>query len=118
MDYSVGVTDSDIPTGFIQFVVASNKFQRWSGSAWVDIVLSVAGGGTALTSVGDMISQNANAIAITGGTIAGLTSLSLSGSITFAADGTYSIGTSSAQGSMAYFKNGLKIPVGTDKWAT
>lgn len=35
-----------IPTGAVQFVTASNKFQRYGGSSWSDVVLSVAGGGT------------------------------------------------------------------------
>jgi hypothetical protein len=60
----------------IQYVVASNKFQRWDGSTWVDLVLSVAGGGTGGTSsLGTMAFQAASGVAITGGTIIGLSYL-------------------------------------------
>lgn len=65
------------PTGYIRWVVASNKFQRWNGAAWVDLVLAVAGGGTGgVTSFGTMAFQAASAVAITGGTIGGMTSIS------------------------------------------
>lgn len=73
MDFSAA---TNIPTGTIQYVVASNKFQRWNGSSWVDLVLSVAGGGTGgVTSLGTMAYQSAASVAITGGTVSGLTSL-------------------------------------------
>jgi len=76
LDFSAA---TNIPVGTIQYVVASNKFQRWSGSAWVDLVLAGAGGGTGVTtSFGTMALQDAVAVAITGGTLAGITSLSSS----------------------------------------
>lgn len=67
-------------TGMIRFVRASNKFQEWNGSAWVDKVLSLAGGGTggatavdARTNLGlgTIAIQDANNVNITGGNLAG-----------------------------------------------
>lgn len=73
MDFSAA---SGFPTGTIQYIVASNKFQRWNGSAWVDLVLSAAGGGTGGTSsLGTMAYQSAASVAITGGSATGLTSV-------------------------------------------
>lgn len=71
------------PLGSIKLLRAPVKFQEWSGSAFVDLVLSVAGGGTGSSTpagagsalgLGTMAYQNANAIAVTGGTIANITS--------------------------------------------
>jgi len=111
-------TGTNIPTGFIAWDNSAMKFQRWSGAAWVDLVLAVAGGGTGSSSLslGTMATQNANAVAITGGTIAGLTSLSLSGHLIFASDGSYNIGTPTTRAGSVHIKSGLMIPVGTDMW--
>jgi hypothetical protein len=65
-----------------------------------------------------MATQNNNAVNITGGTIVGITSLSMSGDIIFDGDGTRAIGTNALQVNKIYVKNGLKIPVGTDKYLT
>lgn len=68
---------------------ANNQFEEWSGSAWSPKVLGIAGGGTGSNTVagargalglGTMSVQNANAIAVTGGTLAGVT---LTGAIPF-----------------------------------
>lgn len=70
MDFSAA---TNLSIGTIQYVVASNKFQRWNGTAWADLILAVAGGGTAgTTSLGTMAFQSAAAVAITGGTLVGL----------------------------------------------
>ena len=107
------------PTGYIRWNTSSNKFQRWSGAAWVDIVLAAAGGGTGgTTALGTMAFQSAAAVAITGGTIQGVTTFQVAGNITFDADGTRSIGSYAAQADKIYVKNALVIPVGTDKYAT
>lgn len=69
---------SNIPTGAIKYNRATDKFQEWNGSAWVDKVISLAGGGTGGTTgatartalgLGSMAIQDANAVAITGGSI-------------------------------------------------
>lgn len=82
--YTLAESPTNPPTGAIRYLRASDKFQEWSGAAWVDKVLSLAGGGTGAVSaaaartslgLGSMALQNNNAVAITGGTIAGLTSL-------------------------------------------
>lgn len=120
-------TSTNQPVGSMRYVRASNKFQEWNGTAWVDKVLSVAGGGTggstsggavAALGLGTMALQNANAIAVVGGTVSGLSTLSMSGAISFAADNAYAIGANAARPSTLYLRSGLVIPVGTDKFVT
>jgi hypothetical protein len=72
------------PVGAIKLVRApAIKFQEWDGAAFQDRVMSVEGGGTGANNaatargnlgLGSMATQNANAIAVTGGTIANLSS--------------------------------------------
>jgi hypothetical protein len=71
---------TNVPTGAFRYDRANNKFQEWNGSAYVDKVLAVAGGGTGsntpagirgVLGLGDMALQNSNAVSITGGTLAG-----------------------------------------------
>lgn len=71
---------TNTPTSAIRYVRASNKFQEWDGAAWNDLVLSVAGGGTAGATqvaartglgLGTMAVQDSSAVIISGGTIAG-----------------------------------------------
>ena len=90
---------ANIPTDQKRYDSANNKFQNWNGSSWVDLVLSIAGGGTGSSSasgartnlgLGTIAVQNANAVTITGGTISGLTSLAVSGNVT--ATGTMDVG--------------------------
>lgn len=106
------------PTGFIRWNTTLNKFQRWSGAAWVDLILAVAGGGTGgTTPLGTMATQNANAVAITGGTLAGLTALAVACNVLPDADGTRVLGSATLMFKGAYFKDYLVVPVGVDKWA-
>jgi hypothetical protein len=107
------------PTGFIRWVTASNKFQRWNGSAWVDLVLAVAGGGTGgTTALGSMAFQAAGGVAITGGTIAGITSFSFSCDLLPNVSGTRNIGSNALKIKNAYIGTGLVIPVGANKYVT
>jgi hypothetical protein len=72
------------PIGSVKLVRSPVKFQQWAaGGTWTELVLSVEGGGTGSTSIagirtnlglGSMAYQNANAIAVTGGTIANISS--------------------------------------------
>ncbi len=106
------------PTGYIRWNVALSKFQRWSGAVWVDLVLGAAGGGTGgTTALGTMSTQNANAVAITGGTISGLTALTIACNLLPDADGTRVLGAAATMFKGAYFKDYLVVPVGVDKWA-
>jgi len=98
------------PTGAIKLVRAPVKLQEWNGSAFVDLVLSVAGGGTgsstpagagAALGLGTMSVQNANAVAISGGTITGV---SLHGNIGLHS-GTLSIYQSPGHAIVAYGPN-------------
>jgi len=83
---------TNIPTGAIRYNRASNKFQEWSGAAWVDEVLSIVGGGTGAATatdartnlgLGTMAVQAASAVAITGGTISGVSISGLSATTAF-----------------------------------
>lgn len=110
-------TGTNIPTGFIAWENTLMKFQRWNGAAWVDLVISAAGGGTAgTTALGTMALQNASAVAITGGTILDPTSIRMAGHLTFGADGSYNIGTPTTRAGTIHIKNGLMVPVGTNMW--
>jgi hypothetical protein len=71
---------TNIVAGSIKFVRSPYKFQERSGGAWVDRLLSLAGGGTAAATaadartnlgLGSMATQDNSAVNITGGTIAG-----------------------------------------------
>lgn len=75
----------------IRYVRASNKFQEYLSGVWTDKVISLAGGGTGAATAADartnfglgtMAVQNANAVNVTGGTISGLSSFQVAGSIT------------------------------------
>lgn len=118
---------SNQPVGSIRYNRTTNVFQEWSGSAWVDKVVSIAGGGTgantpsgiiASLGLGTMSIQNANAVNIIGGTIIGLGTFALSCDIAFQTDGNRNIGSDAARPNNVYIRNGLVIPVGTDKWVS
>lgn len=115
------------PTGYIRYNRTDNTFEEWDGAVWNVIPLDIIGGGTGATSsagartnlgIGSMGTQSASAVAITGGTIAGITSLSMSGPIIVAADDANDIGTNAARHRNVYIRSALVIPVGTDKYAT
>lgn len=120
---------SNIPSGAIKYDRAASKFQEWSGAAWSDLVLSVAGGGTGSATaagartnlgLGSISTQTASAVAITGGAISGLTALAMaaSGNLTFATDATSNIGADASRVKNIYIRSGLVVPVGADKWVT
>lgn len=115
------------PTGAIKLIRSPVKLQEWDGAAWQEKALSVDGGGTGAATaagartnlgIGTMGTQNSNAIAVTGGTISGITSFSLTSSIVFASDNTYDLASFATQVRKGYFKDALVIPVGVDKYAT
>lgn len=116
---------TNFPVGTIRLNRTTKVFQEWDGATWVDVVLGVPGGGTGGTvpgggglGLGTMSIQNAVSVAITGGGITGITSFSLSTGIIFDADGTRNIGSNNIRPGNIYVRNGLVIPVGTDKWVT
>lgn len=117
------------PNGAIRWNRSTNVFESYSTgtSTWTPIISGIAGGGTGGTTaatartalgLGTMATQNANAVAVTGGAVAGLTQLDMSAGITFVADASYDIATFAKQARKGYFKDALVIPVGSDKYAT
>jgi hypothetical protein len=73
---------SNLPDGAIKWDRVNSKFQEWSsgGASFADMIIALASGGTGSATaagartnlgLGTMAVQNANAVAITGGTIAG-----------------------------------------------
>lgn len=95
------------PTGSIRLLRSPVKFQEWSGSAFVDQVLALEGGGTGSTTaagartnfgLGTMAVQNSNAVAVTGGTLAGVT---FNGPITHNG-GTLTVNQNVGHGFVAY----------------
>lgn len=120
-------TPSNQPVGAIRYLRASNKFQEWDGAVWNDKVIAIAGGGTGAATasgartnlgLGTIATQGANAVAITGGTLSGITALGLGGNVTVATDDSVALGTNANRFQKAYFRSGLVIPVGTDKFVT
>jgi len=118
---------SNQPVGSIRYDRANNKFQEWNGTTWVDKIISIAGGGTGANTpagiisslgLGTMSTQNANGVAITGGSIIGLGTFTVNCDITFQSDGTKNIGTDATRAGTIYIRNGLVIPVGIDKWVS
>lgn len=113
--------------GMMRYVRASNKFQEYDGAVWQDKVLSIAGGGTSgataaaaktALGIGTMGSQDASAVVITGGTLAGVTGLVMAGDITFDANATRNVGSYANQARNVYIGAALVLPVGVNKYAT
>ena len=108
--------------GMVRYNRTSDKFQEYRTTpapGWYDLVLSAAGGGTGGTAaLGSMAFQSAGSIAVTGGTLSGITSLTMAGNILFDADGTRNVGSNANKINNVYIKNGLVVPVGVDKWVS
>lgn len=104
------------------------RLQEWdSPGQFYDCLLHLSGGGTGAVDaagartnlgIGSMGVQNSNAVAISGGTIANLTGLSLSTSIVFTAGAAYDLGSNAAKVRRGYFSDAVVLPVGVDKFAT
>lgn len=118
---------TNVPTGAIRWRRDIFRFEEWDGAAWQAMLHAILGGGTGASTaaaartnlgIGTLGVQNSNAVAITGGTITGLTQLDLSAGLTWAADASYDLGTFAKQTRKGYFKDALVLPVGTDKYAT
>ena len=118
---------TNIPVGAIQLQRSPTVLREWNGTIWQDKVLAVSGGGTGSSTqsgavaglgLGTMAMQNSNAIAVTGGSVSGLTALSLNTSIVFGANATYDLGANAGRVRRAYFSDAVVIPVGADKFAT
>ena len=115
------------PVGAVKLLRSPVKLQEWSGAAWVDKVFDLTAGGTGATTaggaraalgIGSMGIQDSAAVAITGGTIQNLTSLTLLTTILFGGDDAYDLGAFGVQVRRGYFKSALVLPVGVDRYAT
>jgi len=100
--YTMAELPTNPPVGAKRWNTSLNKFESWNGSAWVAMVISIAGGGTGATDIngflgnfglGSMALQNSNNVSIIGGSITGLSNLGSSGNIT--ALGVYVAGSAS-----------------------
>lgn len=124
-------TPTTPPTGYVRYNRANNTFEEWSGAAWVVKSPSIAGGGTGATTasaartnlgLGTLAVQNANAVAITGGTITGMTIINggdhNGGNFTVVIDDVYNIGSNLLRPGKIYVRSALVIPVGVDKFTT
>lgn len=103
----LGGSATNIPTGAIRFNRGTGMFQEWDGATWNNV--SLGGFGT-------MAAQNSNSVAITGGTITGVTapaSIINSGEIPLNRGGTGASLSLGASGSILQ-SNGAAVVFGTD----
>jgi len=117
VDAATMVVPTNPPTDMKVWNDATKVFRNFDDPAWADLILAVAGGGTGSSTaaggranlgLGTMSIQDANNVAITGGT-------ALFSAIT-TVDDTLTLGTLAAQLNKAYLKSGLKIPVGANAY--
>lgn len=113
------------PTGAIRLERTTMILQEWDGTNWVTVVISLAGGGTGANTpegaranlgIGTLGAQDSDDVNITGGVITGLTQLELSSHLTVESDNSFDLGSRDKQWRRGYFKSGIVIPVGIDKW--
>lgn len=118
------------PVGSVRFNRATKIFEEWSGSAWVALIIGIAGGGTGAANLGGiggaiglgtMAYQNSNNVNITGGIVANCQI----NDATYARfgifihpniDNTYDCGHPSFRWKIGWFASGLVVPVGVDKF--
>lgn len=120
-------TPTNIPTHLTRLNRTGNIIEEYDGAIWNALPIGVLGGGTGAVDaatartnlgIGTLGTQGAGAVAITGGTISGITALALAGSLTFSADDAFDIGTLAIRPRKLYVRSALVIPSGVDKYAT
>ena len=121
------VLPTNIPDHAFCYDRTSGEFREYSlgTGLWTAILIELANGGTGATTaagartklgLGSIAIQDKSAIDITGGALTGITALGLAGNVTFT--GSRAIGTNAIPASKIYLGDGLKLPVGTDKYLT
>lgn len=98
-----GTSPSNLPIGAIKYDRATFELSEWDGAVFNVKYLALSSGGTGAVDasgartnlgIGTIATQNSNAVAITGGTVSGLTSLGVSGNTTLS--GTLSVASTAA----------------------
>jgi len=108
----------NLPDNAMRFNRSLNNFQEWLAGAWFDKSISVYGGGTGAVNpegarinlgLGSMATQNANAVAITGGSITGVAVdiSSVTGIVALSKGGTGSALALGSQGSVLMSYGGI-----------
>ena len=118
VDSATMVVPTNPPVNMKVWDVGDNTFKNFDDPAWTDLILGVAGGGTGSATgagartnlgLGTIATQDANAVAITGGTVVDVT-------LTATVDDTEYIGSNTFKFAKLYLASGLLIPVGADKY--
>jgi hypothetical protein len=113
------------PVGSVRFNRGTKIFEEWNGSSWIAIVMGVTGGGTGANSgagagaalgLGSMAYQNSNAVSISGGYIADVTTARFNAFIHPLGDNVWDCGHPSARWKTVWSASGMVIPVGVDKY--
>jgi hypothetical protein len=113
------------PVGSVRFNRTTKIFEEWSGTAWVALVIGIAGGGTgagtsggavAGLGLGSMAFQNSNNVNITGGSILDITAARVAAILHPLTDNVYDLGFLNQRWRTLYLRSGLVIPVGVDKY--
>jgi hypothetical protein len=88
--YTLAEAPMNPPVGAVRWNRSLNKFQSWNGTAWVDLIISMAGGGTGASDIngfldnfnlGSMALQDSDNVSISGGSIYNLAGLSTLGNL-------------------------------------
>ena len=109
-------TPTNPKTGFMRYNRGSNKFQEYRSNAWRDEIISIASGGTGVSTLTALIALvgggggdiDLSNVSITGGTISGIGSLGVNGNATIGGQlitGSGSVNLTNAGGKIPSFSS-------------